>query len=89
MKIFELYLRKQQYELSSNANDFLQKYFSNVVSKKTADFGNARFARNLFEKTIEQQANRLANAPEYSKETLKIINKEDIMNVIGLMAIKQ
>lgn len=86
MAIFKLYLKKQQYELSSEALNFTKSYLSKVVSEKQIDFGNARFVRNLFEKTIEQQANRLADVTEFDKRILKVIEKEDIIKGIERMS---
>ena len=86
MDIFELYLNKQQYELSLDAASFVKLYFSKVVLEKKVDFGNARFVRNLFEKTIEQQANRLVEVTEYNRSILKVIQKEDIIKGIERMS---
>lgn len=86
MDIFEFYLQKQEYELSLDAKVFAKMYLLNVLSQKQIDFGNARFVRNLFEKTIEQQANRLAKTTEYNKKTLKVIVKEDIERCIERMS---
>ena len=82
MDILKLYLSKQQYVLSTEAKEFVKTYLSNVISEKRTGFGNARFVRNLFEKTIEQQANRLAEAIDCDEETLKLIDKEDILKGI-------
>lgn len=85
MDIFELYLKKKQYVLSADAAEYVKSFMSNIISDKQKDFGNARFVRNLFEKTIEQQANRLVEVTEYDKETLKLIEKEDILKSIEHM----
>lgn len=82
MDILKLYLSRQQYVLSNEAEEFVKTYLSNVISEKRTGFGNARFVRNLFEKTIEQQANRLAEAIDCDEETLKLIDKEDILKGI-------
>lgn len=87
MDIFEIYLQKQQYELSLDAKEFAKMFLSHVFSQKQIDFGNARFIRNLFEKTIEQQANRLAETREYDKKILKVIEKEDIEKSIKRMSV--
>lgn len=87
MDIFEMYLQKQQYELSLDAKEFAKMFLSHVFSQKQIDFGNARFIRNLFEKTIEQQANRLAETREYDKKILKVIEKEDIEKSIKRMSV--
>ena len=49
------------------------------MSDKPKDFGNARYVRNLFEKTVEAQANRLAAKTTLTKEELTQITKDDIM----------
>jgi hypothetical protein len=42
------------------------------------DFGNARGIRNLFEKFVMNQANRLVLLKEPTKEELITIKKEDV-----------
>ena len=49
-----------------------------VVSEKDCNFGNGRFVRNLFEKTVENQANRLSSKADVTSETLALIEKVDI-----------
>lgn len=68
-EIFMFNLKQFEYRLSEGAVEPLKKYFSDVVANKDSNFGNARFVRNLFEKSIERQANRL------SKE-IRLTNKE-------------
>jgi hypothetical protein len=48
------------------------------VAHKDRNFGNARFARNVFEKSIQQQANRLSNQYNLSKEELTELTIEDL-----------
>lgn len=51
-----------------------------AVETKDNNFGNARFVRNLFEKTIERQAKRLASTSlaSITEEALTQITEEDI-----------
>ena len=56
----------------------MQNKLKEVMNDKPKDFGNARYVRNLFEKCIEAQANRLASMPHLSKKDLTTITKEDI-----------
>ena len=69
---------KHEYKLADDVKEFLLKKLEEVVANKPKDFGNARYVRNLFEKTVEAQANRLALEPKISKELLVEIKKEDI-----------
>ena len=78
-KIFLLNAKKNEYTLADDVKDYLLQKLEEVVAKKPKDFGNARYVRNLFEKTVEAQANRLASEPKISKELLVEIKKEDIM----------
>ena len=67
-KVFELRLREDDYIVTNDAKNILQEYLKNKVANKDKYFGNARFARNLFDKTIEKQANRLAKEAHLTKE---------------------
>jgi hypothetical protein len=45
------------------------------------DFGNARLVRNLFEKTIENQSNRIASLEKLTRELLTTIEVDDIIKI--------
>jgi SpoVK/Ycf46/Vps4 family AAA+-type ATPase len=60
-QIFKMYMKKNQYTLSKEAETYLKERFDYAVAHKDRNFGNARYARNVFEKSIQAQANRLAN----------------------------
>lgn len=79
--IFCLLVKNGEYTLSDDASQYLQEKLAAIVAEKPKDFGNARFVRNLFEKAIEAQANRLASMNRLSKDELKRITKEDILCV--------
>lgn len=51
------------------------------------DFGNARGVRNLFERTLEAQANRLSQIKEISDKALQEITTEDVKNALTAMGI--
>lgn len=78
LEIFMLSVRKYEYILEDTAKSKLLQAINAAVESKGKDFGNARFIRNLFEKTVERQANRLAPMPNPKKEDLLIIKAEDI-----------
>ena len=78
--IFCMYMRKNQYVLDDEASDYLKEAFDYVVAHKDRNFGNARFARNIFEKAIQQQANRLSGRKNLSKEELTELTLEDLQN---------
>ena len=78
-KIFMLQLKKNQYNITDEASEKLDSLLQRAVEKKTRSFGNARYVRNLFEKTVQQQASRLsANEEEATAESLSQITAMDI-----------
>ncbi|MBQ6079506.1 MAG: AAA family ATPase [Muribaculaceae bacterium] len=79
--IFKLYLDKNQYNITDDAAELLKNNLSYVVANKTKNFGNARYVRNIFERAVEQQANRLSAKRSISDEELSLLIKEDIENV--------
>lgn len=75
--IFCLQVKKNEYTISEEASNRLKMILADALAHKEKDFGNARFVRNLFEKVIEHQANRLANEPNLTKELLAELREED------------
>lgn len=79
--IFEFNLSKYDYKLTGEAVHAIKEVMTEAVANKDKNFGNARFVRNLFEKTLERQAKRLAASPNLSsltEEALTEITEEDI-----------
>lgn len=77
MRIFLSLTNEYQYTLEDDVVQKIKEAIHNNVVLKNKQFGNARFVRNLFEKTIANQANRLANKGNLSAEYLKQITVED------------
>ena len=77
-QIFEFNLTKNEYTITDDAKTALTAYLNNVVATKDERFGNARFVRNLFEKTIERQANRLAQEKQLTAVMLTTIELADL-----------
>jgi len=80
-QIFELNIKKFDYSISDIAIERLKTFFNESVENKDRNFGNARFVRNFFEKTLESQANRLAKETNLTIEKLTEISVDDL-NVI-------
>ena len=78
--IFHLYLNKNQYTITDEAAKLLKDNLDYVVAHKTKNFGNARYVRNIFERAVEQQANRLSAKRSISDDELSVLTKEDIEN---------
>ena len=76
--IFKMYMKKNQYTLSPDAETYLKERFEYAVAHKDRNFGNARYARNVFEKSIQQQANRLSGKSNLSKSELTELTVDDL-----------
>ena len=75
--IFCFQMKKNEYTISADASEYLKMHFVNVTLNKPRDFGNARYVRNLFERAIEKQADRLADDSDLTKEKLAELRIED------------
>jgi type VII secretion ATPase EccA len=81
-QIFEMQAKKNQYQLNEDAAAYLRERLEYVVQHKDRNFGNGRYSRNLFEKSIQNQANRLKDAINPTTEMLCELTKEDIENAL-------
>ena len=77
-QIFKMYMKKNQYTLSAEAEKYLKERFDYAVAHKDRNFGNARYARNVFEKSIQAQANRLASEKNLDKDKLTELTVDDL-----------
>ena len=79
LKIFEGFAAKNQNLMSAAAKEKFRALIGGLYEKRDRTFGNGRLARNLFEKILERQADRLANSgAELTKEALCEIADADI-----------
>lgn len=78
IRMFKCYATKYDFVLDESAEECLLELFNTSVGNKGNRFGNARYARNVFEKVLQLQATRLASLPKITKEILRIITVEDI-----------
>jgi SpoVK/Ycf46/Vps4 family AAA+-type ATPase len=79
LEIYKSFCKKTEYELTPKATAKLKANFQYLIDNKDETFGNGRLSRNIFEKTIERQANRLLKlAPPFTKQVLITIEDQDI-----------
>lgn len=76
--IFENFCKNSDFIIDADANEKLVDTFELLYSKKDENFGNARVVRNLFEKCVQNQANRIINLPLLNQEILKTFIETDI-----------
>ncbi len=76
--IFNGLMRKNEYVCSPETRDEVARRMA--AARATADehFGNGRFVRNSFERTLERQAVRLASAGQTDRASLLEIRMEDL-----------
>ena len=68
--------------ISEDAIEQVRSDIQNMSSKKRLEFGNARGVRNVYEKIIVNEANRVICIPSPTSEDLAMIQSEDVLNVI-------
>jgi len=78
MSIYHKMCQGSDYTISNEAEQYLQSQFESAYNSRDESFGNGRFVRNIFEKSIENLSNRIAKSDKITKELLTTIEKEDI-----------
>ena len=77
LAIFEMQCRKGCYELDDAARDDVKALISEA-NTNSISFGNARGVRNIFEKVLVNQANRLAEMDDVTRDDLMRITESDV-----------
>jgi SpoVK/Ycf46/Vps4 family AAA+-type ATPase len=78
MKIFEGLCSKIRFEMDDPARDKMMKLLDGLYATRDRSFGNARLVRNLFEKIVEKQADRIAGIKPVTAEILCRLCSDDI-----------
>lgn len=81
LEIFNLNAKKADYVVTEAASKKLSLIFEGLYAKRNKTFGNARVVRNIFEQCIANQANRIIQLNEITKELLMTLEDADIPNV--------
>ena len=77
-EVYRSMAKKAKYRLSDDTERWLLPYISMLTEKRDKNFGNARWARNLFEKSVERQSLRVTELPDPSAEELVTIRLKDL-----------
>lgn len=80
--IFKSFLQKNDYVIDDDAAELVKQHLSKLYLNRDDNFGNARDVRNLFEKMISNQANRLMNTELSSNDIIARITVEDLQNIV-------
>jgi len=85
-EIFMTFASKQQYILTEQAKEMITEHFSSVCELRNEQFGNGRYVRNLFEKIVMEQSNRIGSDIEnVKKEDLSLITDGDVSRAFLLL----
>ena len=82
LDIFDMRCKKSGYKLDDATHQLLEDYLQKF-SENNLNFGNARGVRNLFERAVSAQANRLAKQKDVSRAELMLLTAEDIRIAAG------
>ncbi len=79
VRIMDSMALKAGFKMSPEARQKVVDYVEGMDEKKRNDFGNARGIRNLFERVVVNQANRISRIVDPTYEELEMIIDEDVM----------
>lgn len=78
MEIFRSMCDRNGYTLSKEAAAYAETYFNELYENRDENFGNARDVRNVFERAVARQSDRLAALDAPGKEELMALAAEDL-----------
>jgi AAA+ superfamily predicted ATPase len=82
-RILRRFCNRADYLLDDEASGRLDEVFGRAYERRDERFGNARFARHVFERAIVGLANRVVGMERPAREDLTTIRAEDI-GVVGV-----
>ncbi|MEG3438606.1 AAA family ATPase [Pannus brasiliensis CCIBt3594] len=82
LQIFKLLCEQYHFKLEFEAEEKILVRFNYLYLNRDKNFGNGRTVRNLFEKIIQKQANRIVNISFLDKQAMTIIVADDIPDII-------
>lgn len=77
LDIFRLSCRNNHYRMGAGLEEHLSVFFTDMYEHRGKDFANGREVRNIFEKAITRQANRLAQTDNLDDEALVTLEVVD------------
>ena len=85
-EIFQLFCNNSSFETSNNAKAKIYGVFQILHNSRDETFGNARLARNVFERIVNNQANRVIRLSNISDQVLSTIEEVDIPSPVDFQA---
>ncbi|MGJ3254470.1 MAG: AAA family ATPase [Elainellaceae cyanobacterium] len=80
--IFAKFCQDSHFRMTDEASAILHQLLTHLYHERDRTFGNGRLVRNIFERIVEKQANRLAAVATLTDEKLTMILPDDVNNVI-------
>ncbi len=78
IRIFDIFIKNAAFTVDEEARKKMMSLLEFYHSLRDRSFGNGRLVRNIFEKIVERQANRIASITPLTDEVLCTIKAEDI-----------
>ena len=78
MEIFRSMCEKNGYTLGDETAQYAAQYFSELYENRDENFGNARDVRNVFERAVARQSDRVAALEAPGKEDLMALTQADL-----------
>lgn len=79
-ELFDIFVsmeEKSSLKLDEKAENFLKGHFEDVYNCRGDNFANGRYVRNIFEKVLSNQADRLVDMEDISDDDLNTLTIED------------
>ena len=83
-EIFQGRVKRNDYQLSEEAAQAVREHLQELYEDRDGNFGNARDVRNLFEKIVAAQADRVAGLENPSDEDISTITLEDLKELMDI-----
>ena len=84
-ELFDIFVSMEEgssLKLDKKAEEYLKGHFEDVYKCRGDNFANGRYVRNIFEKVLSNQANRLVNIEDISDDDLNTLTIEDFDDCI-------
>lgn len=88
-RIFSNFCFTNKYKIREEASATLQAFLEQLYLNRDNKFGNGRTVRNIYEKIVEAQANRISTYDSISNEALVMIENEDVINSLKYFSIQK
>jgi ABC-type transport system substrate-binding protein len=78
LEIFQSQCRRNGYDLTPEGVEYAGAYFQQLYDRRDENFGNARDARNMFERAVARQSDRVAQLEAPTRAQLMELTAEDL-----------